>query len=113
MPVIRTALLALALLWPAAAAKAHPHSWIDLETRLIFDDAGRLEAIELGWLFDEFYTAFIAEEFMTAGMEPSAFLEQVAAENLANLREYDYFTELQQAGETLALADVRRFETTL
>ncbi len=113
MPVIRTALLALALLWPAAAAKAHPHSWIDLESRLIFDDAGRLEAIELGWLFDEFYTAFIAEEFVTAGIEPSAFLQEVAAENLANLREYDYFTELKQADQRLALADVRRFETTI
>jgi ABC-type uncharacterized transport system substrate-binding protein len=114
MPVIRIALLALALpLLAPAAATAHPHSWIDLESRLIFDDQGRLEAVELGWLFDEFYTAFIAEEFVTAGIEPSAFLEQVAAENLANLREYDYFTTLEQAGERLELADVRRFETTI
>ncbi len=105
--------LAAALVLPAAAARAHPHAWIDLDSRLIFDDAGRLEAVELGWLFDEFYTAFIAEEFVTAGVEPSAFLEQVAAENLANLREWDYFTSLEQAGSELALADVRRFATTL
>jgi ABC-type uncharacterized transport system substrate-binding protein len=105
--------LALALLLPATAAKAHPHAWIDLDTKLIFDDAGNLEAVELHWLFDEFYTAFIAEEFTTAGLAPSAFLEEVAAENLANLEAYDYFTDLRQDGTRLALGEVRRFATGL
>ena len=117
MPNIRLALLAPALVMvlalPTTAAKAHPHAWIDLDTRLIFDAEGRLEAVELEWLFDEFYTAFIAEEYTTAGVTPSAFLEEVAAENLANLREYDYFTDLEQNGVALALGDVRRFETGL
>ena len=115
MPAIRPALLAtaLALALPAPTANAHPHAWIDLDTRLIFDAEGRLEAVELDWLFDEFYTAFIAEEYTTAGVTPSAFLEQVAAENLANLREYDYFTDLEQNGAPLALGDVRRFETSI
>lgn len=105
--------LAAALAGPVAPAAAHPHAWIDLESRLIFDAQGRLEAVELDWLFDEFYTAFIAEEFVAAGITPSAYLEQVAAENLANLRDYDYFTVLKQDGRTLGLADVRRFETTI
>lgn len=94
-------------------ALAHPHSWIDLESRLIFDDGGRLEAIELGWLFDEFYTAFIAEEFVAAGIEPSAFLTEVAVDNLANLRPYDYFADLEQDGRKLALDEVRSYETAL
>jgi ABC-type uncharacterized transport system substrate-binding protein len=115
MSVFRVGCLALAaaLLAPTAPATAHPHAWIDLDSRLIFDAEGRLEAVELDWLFDEFYTAFIAEEFVAAGIEPSVFLEQVAAENLANLRDYDYFTFLKQEGATLALGDVRRFETTI
>lgn len=105
--------LGAALLATPAYVDAHPHAWIDLDSRLIFDDQGQLEAVELDWLFDEFYTAFIAEEFVAAGIEPSVFLEEVAAENLANLRDYDYFTFLKQDGDTLALADVRRFETTI
>ena len=117
MTTTRLALLApalvLALTLPTAAAEAHPHAWIDLDTRLIFDAEGRLEAVELDWLFDEFYTAFIAEEYSTAGLTPSAFLEEVAAENLANLRPYDYFTDLEQNGVPLALGDVRRFETSI
>jgi ABC-type uncharacterized transport system substrate-binding protein len=112
MKRVRAGLLLACLLSPASAS-AHPHAWIDLDSRLIFDDQGRLEAVELGWLFDEFYTAFIAEEFVAAGIEPSVFLEQVAAENLANLRDYDYFTALKQDGAALDLADVSRFETTI
>ncbi len=106
--------LALGMLLAAPLpALAHPHSWIDLESRLIFDDAGRLEAIELDWLFDEFYTAFIAEEFVAAGIEPSVFLTEVAVDNLANLRAYDYFTDLAQDGQKLALDEVRSYETGL
>jgi len=96
--------------WTAPAA-AHPHSWIDLQSRMIFDDAGRLAAVEVDWLFDEFYTAFIADEFTTAGKPASAFLEEIAAENLANLRAYDYFTVIEQDGRRLALGDVTRFAT--
>ena len=110
--LVLTASLAVALTAPLPLS-AHPHSWIDLETRLIFNDAGRLEAIELDWLFDEFYTAFIAEEFVAAGIEPSAFLTEVAVDNLANLREYDYFTDLRQGEQQLALAEVRSYETGL
>lgn len=104
--------LALPLAWTAPAA-AHPHAWIDLESRLIFDDAGRLTALELDWLFDEFYTAFIAEEFTASGKPASAYLEEVAAENLANLRAYDYFTTVELDGERLPLGDVTRFETNI
>lgn len=112
MNTIRAGLLLSCLLSPATLS-AHPHAWIDLDSRLVFDEQGRLEAVELGWLFDEFYTAFIAEEFVAAGIEPSVFLEQVAAENLANLRDYDYFTSLKQGDAKLQLADVSRFETTI
>ncbi len=120
MPAIRPGLaalslaaLSLALVLQPATPGAHPHSWIDLDTRLVFNDAGRLEAVELHWLFDEFYTAFIAEEFTTADQAPSAFLEDVAAENLANLEEYGYFTDLRQDGTRLPLGEVRRFATGL
>lgn len=102
--------LALSFGWTAPATP-HPHSWIDLESRMIFDDAGRLAAVELDWLFDAFYTAFIADEFTTAGKPASAFLEEIAAENLANLRAYDYFTRIEQDGRRLALGDVTRFQT--
>jgi len=117
MSTIRPGLAALAvalpLSLPPTTPEAHPHAWIDLDTRLIFDDSGRLEAVELHWLFDEFYTAFIAEEFTTAGLAPAAFLEEVAAENLANLEEFDYFTDLRQNDTRLALGEVRRFATSL
>ena len=38
---------------------------------------------------------------------------EVAVDNLANLRAYDYFTDLEQDGQKLALGDVRSYETGL
>jgi ABC-type uncharacterized transport system substrate-binding protein len=94
-------------------ALAHPHAWIDLRTRVIMNDEGRVAALELDWLFDDFYTALIAEEFVQEGRPPSEFLSEVASTNLANLAEYDYFTDVRLNGERLSLGKVTRSETGL
>jgi ABC-type uncharacterized transport system substrate-binding protein len=90
----------------AGDARAHPHAWIDLRTRVIMNDEGRLAALELEWLFDDFYTAYIAEEFAEEGRPASEFLPEVASTNLANLAEYDYFTDVRLDGERLPLGEV-------
>jgi ABC-type uncharacterized transport system substrate-binding protein len=97
----------------AGDALAHPHAWIDLRTRVIMNDQGRLAALELDWLFDDFYTAYIAEEFAEEGRPASEFLPEVASTNLANLAEYDYFTDVRLNGERLPLGEVSGAETGL
>jgi ABC-type uncharacterized transport system substrate-binding protein len=94
-------------------ALAHPHAWIDLRTRVIMNDEGRVAALELDWLFDDFYTAFIAEELAEEGRPASEYLPEVASTNLANLAEYDYFTDVRLDGERLPLSEVARAETGL
>lgn len=39
-----------------ASAEAHPHIFIDAGARFLFDDAGRLEALQISWRYDEFTT---------------------------------------------------------
>ena len=89
----------------AGSALAHPHSWIDLRSRVIMNDEGHVAALELDWLFDDFYTAFVAQEFVKQNRPPSEFLPEVANTYLSNLAEYDYFTDVRLDGERLALGE--------
>ncbi|THH37500.1 DUF1007 family protein [Aliishimia ponticola] len=52
---------AMSLLAPVAAA-AHPHVFVEAGLRLIVDGSGRLEAVEVGWTYDELYSLLILED---------------------------------------------------
>lgn len=99
---------------PAPAA-AHPHAWIDLETRLSLAAPGTLQAIEQTWLFDEYYTAFVANDFAkdpeSRGLTGEAMLLELASANLARLRAYDYFTEVRTDATRVETDTVTGFET--
>jgi ABC-type uncharacterized transport system substrate-binding protein len=95
----------VAALVGAGHALAHPHSWIDLRSQVIMDDEGRVAALELEWLFDDLYTAYVAQEFVKQDRPPSEFLPEVASTYLGNLAEYEYFTDVRLDGERLALGE--------
>lgn len=81
---------------PLAPASAHPHVWIDMQTRLQFDDRGRLAAVEIRWTFDEFYSAFAVEGAEKKnGTYDEELLDGLAEVNLENLAEWNYFTEVR------------------
>ncbi|MGF1476404.1 MAG: DUF1007 family protein [Geminicoccaceae bacterium] len=101
------------LLFASVEAKAHPHAWIDLKSEVQLNPHGEVEAIELYWLFDPFYTAFIAEEVLADGRPPAEVLVEIANTNLTNLRDYDYFTDVRLDDRRLALDDVTHSETGL
>ena len=94
-----------AALVEAGSALAHPHSWIDLRSRAIMNDEGRVAALELDWLFDDLYTAYVAQEFVKQDRPPSEFLPEVASTYLGNLAAYGYFTDVRLDGERLALGE--------
>jgi ABC-type uncharacterized transport system substrate-binding protein len=66
---------------------------------------GRVTALELDWLFDDFYTAFVADEFVKQDRPPSEFLPEVANTYLNNPAEYGYFTDVRLDGERLPLGE--------
>ncbi len=96
----------------AAPAGSHPHAWIDLESGALLDDQGRLTGIEIDWRFDAFYTAFVLD-----GTRPDqarqADLDKLAAENIGNLKDYSYFTEIEVDGQRQAVAPVDGFKTAM
>ena len=59
-------LVAAAALAPAPAS-AHPHVFIDTGVEVIFNDAGLLEAVQVVWIYDEFYTMLALDDY---GMDP-------------------------------------------
>lgn len=87
------------LLWQGRAY-AHPHTWIEFDIRVTFDDQGRVTGLHQTWLFDAYYTMFVVEgaEKLT-GAEQQDALNALLAENLKNLAEYRYFTHIY-SGET-------------
>jgi len=101
------------LLILASRPQAHPHSWIDLETTLLFNDQGQVTGLWQGWLFDDFYSAFTLD-----GMKPDEngkydqkALRKLAATNLKNLSEYSYFTFIEADGKTQPLQEVSAYKT--
>ncbi len=92
-------------------AGAHPHAWISVRTTIILNDKGQATAIREHWLFDKAYSAYAAHDFSPHGKGGfnQADLVKLAEENVANLKEFNYFTvfeyptgtrsRLGQAGE--------------
>ena len=105
--MMRKWLGALALVLGLSAplsAQAHPHAWIDLKSTIVLDGQGRIAALQMYWLFDEFYSAFLTES-IGDGADRDAMLRDVTQTNLQNLREYNYFTLVRSDGEPAGLAD--------
>ncbi|WP_135081906.1 DUF1007 family protein [Terasakiella sp. SH-1] len=108
-----TLFVAFFLMGNSLPSQAHPHSWIDLETALLFDEKGQVTGLWVGWLFDDYYSAFTLE-----GMTPNAqgaydqqALNQLAEQNLKNLSEYSYFTFIQADGQKADVHPVTDYKT--
>jgi len=41
---------------------AHPHMWVDLESRVMLHNDGRSIAIQQTWLFDDFFSTAVMED---------------------------------------------------
>lgn len=65
--VTAVAAVLAAMLATAGPAAAHPHVFIDTGLEVMFDDDGRLAAVQVVWVYDEFYTMLALEDY---GMDP-------------------------------------------
>jgi len=103
-------LLAAMLAMPmtqAGPAHAHPHVWVTVETKVLFDENGAITGFRHEWLFDEYYTAF-ALQGMDAngdGEYSAKELEPLARTNVESLSDFDYFTFAELGDEPVPRAD--------
>ena len=105
-PMIIVSFVAVLLVLSPVPAKAHPHAWIDVTVTVLLDDDGRVRGLHQTWLFDDFYSAFVMEGAMTigGGKVSQEALDSLLAENMGNLAEYDYFTEVASGENQLEMA---------
>jgi ABC-type uncharacterized transport system substrate-binding protein len=102
------AAVALLTAW-AQPASAHPHAWIDVKVKLLFDDNGRLYALEETWIFDPLYTAFSLDGVKRGkdGAPDQEAVDAVMRENMKNIKEYNYLTEVESNGVKAKFSGVR------
>jgi ABC-type uncharacterized transport system substrate-binding protein len=105
MPRIQGLLYAfLGLLFLASPASAHPHAWIEMETRLIFDKEERARSLEIVWTFDEFFSLYALSKPASEASDEE--MRQLVAEYVAGLQDFGYFTEVTSNGEKVAITEV-------
>lgn len=94
------AALAASLL-AAGPAGAHPHVWVETKSAIVYDEAGRIAAVNHVWTFDEGYTAFLVQGLDADGdgAYSSEELAELAELNATSLVDFDYFTFLRTDGD--------------
>ena len=86
--------LFLAVACNTAAAWAHPHVWVTVETEVVYDAQQSITAFRHKWTFDEAYSRFAAEgrDLNNDGQYDREELKELAEVNVASLKEFDFFT---------------------
>lgn len=102
-------LLALAGALAAVPANAHPHAWIDVKVKVLFDDRGHIFGLEETWVFDPLYTAFALEDPKRPkdAVPDQAAIDAISKENLKNIGEYNYLTLVESGGDKARFASTR------
>jgi len=107
-----TLLAVLTLPMATAPAQAHPHVWVTVETKLLFNEAGAITGFRHKWVFDEYYTAFALQgmDKNGDGEYSAAELEPLARTNIESLSDFDYFTFAELGEEKLPRNDPFDYE---
>jgi ABC-type uncharacterized transport system substrate-binding protein len=100
-----------ALAAAAAPASAHPHVWIEMRSDVVFDDQGQITAMNLMWTFDDAYAQMAIDGLDTNGdgVYSTSELDPLTKENIASLKDYEFFTVMRFNGQKQALGEVTEF----
>jgi ABC-type uncharacterized transport system substrate-binding protein len=104
MAANRVGVFALAALLASGWANpvlSHPHVWITMRSDVVFNGDGLIRGINLEWSFDDGYTQMALDGLDTNGdgVYSQDELALLTKENIASLKDYEFFTVLRVAGE--------------
>lgn len=113
----RVATVCVALVCFALPARAHPHVFVDGGVDFLFDDANRLTALDVTWLYDEFETLYILASYgvsmNAAGKLDAADRRELARERSKWPSEFEGSAHVSIEGESVALSRPVGMETKL
>jgi ABC-type uncharacterized transport system substrate-binding protein len=108
----RSAILALvtgilvALISAGTTVSAHPHAWIDVTVKVIFDKKAGVIGLRQTWLFDPAYTVFATEGLDSDGdgVPDKDKLKTLLHENMRNLHAHRYFTDVRVGSDRVTFS---------
>lgn len=94
-----------------AAAMAHPHVWVTMRSDIVFTDDGLIKGINLEWSFDDSYTQMALDglDGNGDGVYSQSELEPLTRENIASLKDYEFFTVMRVDGQKQAIGEVTEY----
>jgi len=108
------ALAAFLLFVSADVSNSHPHVFIQNSLSIVFDQQG-LAGVRVKWVFDEFFTSMIADEFdknHNNKFEKPEIID-IKKGAFANLVKFNYFSFIKINGEPFTVEYVRDFSASL
>ncbi len=92
-------------------AMAHPHAWMDLQTRFLIDKQQQLTGLDLIWHFDDMYSANIIED-MKQKKEPLAQqYQQFAKDSIEFMASENWLTHLKVNGKSVTFTKPTAYRT--
>lgn len=82
-----------------------------MRSDVVFNDQGLIEGVNIMWTFDDAYTQMALDGLDTDGdgVYSQAEIEPLTKENMASLKDYDYFTAMRLDGKKLELGEVTEY----
>jgi ABC-type uncharacterized transport system substrate-binding protein len=105
--VVRRSLAACILILSIGGASAHPHVWVTMKCRIIFNDSGLVTELLHSWSFDEMTSAFAM--MGKKSRNDTLTREELAAsarEQIVALSKHDFFTTLRVGNARHQLGNV-------
>lgn len=111
MNVMRCCAVALTCAGFGSPALAHPHAWIETRSDVVFDDQGKIAAINIEWDFDQGYSEMAVEglDENGDGYHSAGELRPLARENLIALKDYDYFVKARAGTGAVRYGEVTQY----
>ena len=108
MSKLKTAVLAAGFALTSGALAAHPHVFVDAQAEMLVDEQNRLTGVRLHLIFDEIYTAYMAEALELDADKDGVWSDEeqifAAEQNLNGLDMWNWYTHVRPAGGGAKLA---------
>ena len=82
-----------------------------MRSDVVFNDAGLIKGVNLEWAFDDGYTQMALDGLDTNGDSVYSLdeLAELTSENIASLKDYEFFTVMRSNGEKQAIGEVTEY----
>lgn len=89
-------ILSLTTVLASGTALAHPHVFVDSNSKVVFDAKGRIVAVQHRWTFDDAFSSFAVQglDENGDGAYSREELMPLAQVNVESLAEFDFFTSM-------------------